>query len=294
MEALQQEYQAVPSHLKKYFRPGAILCPRPAIESDLILGQSRMGGRPDLPPDHKWPEYENKHQVFIAQINLEELEGWAVPMGLPKSGHLFFFHDQDMSWQLGPKQENCPLVLYSSVPAKNLSRAEFPDDLRDEDKRRLCSVGIHCLQLQAPPWSQLYETFDSSNKDDVAVFKKYREDCIEYVSGALHRSDEDGERPWHVLGGFADIVQDPVESECVSYFSDLSEEEQDEMTMKESLAFEEQQDKAARDWLLLFQCDYDSIADTCWYDMGKLFYMIRQQDLASLAFDQTVAIIESH
>jgi len=74
----------------------------------------------------------------------------------------------------------------------------------------------------------------------------------------------------------------------------LSDEEFWELPDADAMAFEEQQEAAAHDWVQLLQCDYDSTTGTCWSDMGMLCYMIRKQDLAALAFDRVVAIIQSH
>lgn len=295
MHALSEEFQALPSALKKIFRPSIVLRPIPTSESDLNLGQSRMGGTPDLPPDIKWPEYQGKHQVFVAQFAMDDLEGWAQSLGLPATGHLYFFHDQEHSSQMGPKQKRSTLVMYSPSPCEALRRTDFPDDLEDDDhKCPLCKVELHRLQQHAPPWSPVWQSFDSSDREAIKTIREYNTLLFDHLRGVLGWPDGETE-PWHVLGGFpTKLVQDSVEFECESYMCDLSEDERWEMSHDEALAFSDQQDIAAQDWVQLLQCDYDSTTGTCWSDVGMLCYLIRKQDLAALAFDRVVAIMQSH
>jgi len=296
MHVLSEEFQSLPSTLNSIFRPSIVLRPIPASETELNLGQSRMGGRPDLPSDIQWPKYEGKHLVFVAQFALDELEGWAQMMGLPATGHLYFFHDQDHTWELGAKQKGSEWVIYSPASREALHRADFPDDIEDEDEHQcpLCKIEQHHLQQHAPPWSPVWRNLDGTNQEDLAAVNDYNSRLFDYLRGVLGWSDKETE-PWHVLGGFpTKLVQDPVESECVRCVCDLSDEEFWELPDADAMAFEEQQEAAAHDWVQLLQCDYDSTTGTCWSDMGMLCYMIRKQDLAALAFDRVVAIIQSH
>lgn len=285
MHALTEEFQSLPPVFKSIFRPSIVLRPTRADETDLTLGQSRMGGRPDLPSDFKWPKYKGKHLVFVAQFALEELEGWSQMLGLPATGHLYFFHDQDHSSQLGPKQKGGKWVMYSPAASKTLYRADFPDDIEDDEENQcpLCKIEQHHLQQHAPPWSLTWGNVDRSlSKEELAAIDNYNTRLFDHLRGTLGWPDKETQ-PWHVIGGFpTKMVQDPVEWECEDYSSDGDEEELDETI-----------DKRA-DWVQLLQCDYDEITGTCWSDCGMLCYMIRKQDLEVLAFDRVVAIMQSH
>lgn len=54
------------------------------------VGNSRIGGYPDLPPSIAWPCTDGKYLTFIAQINLDELPPHPIEY-LPKEGLLYFF-----------------------------------------------------------------------------------------------------------------------------------------------------------------------------------------------------------
>jgi hypothetical protein len=61
-----------------------------ADDSSLRAGASRLGGRPDLPPDMDWPAW-HVPMAFIAQFNLSELAPFDTEHALPTNGLLSFF-----------------------------------------------------------------------------------------------------------------------------------------------------------------------------------------------------------
>ncbi|WP_395753766.1 DUF1963 domain-containing protein [Prosthecobacter sp.] len=296
MHTLAEEFQSLPPVFNSVFRPSIVLRPIPASESELALGESRMGGRPDLPADMEWPQYEGKHLVFVAQFALGDLGGWAQMMGLPAAGHLYFFHDQDHTWELGPKQEGFQGVIYSPASRKDLHRADFPADIAEgaEHQCPLCKIERHPLQQNAPPWAPIWQSTQAPSEEDLLAINDYNTRLFDHLRGTLGWPEKETE-PWHALGGFpTKLVQDPVEWECQSYVCEMSDEEFWELPAEDGIAFEEQQKAMSQDWVQLLQCDYDETTGTCWSDMGMLCYMIRKQDLAALAFDRVVAIMQSH
>ena len=60
-------------------------------ESELALGASKLGGRPDLPEGVAWPEHGGVAMTFVAQLRLAEVAGLGVCPPLPSSGILAFF-----------------------------------------------------------------------------------------------------------------------------------------------------------------------------------------------------------
>jgi uncharacterized protein YwqG len=61
---------------------------------NLPIGGSRIGGDPDLPASLHWPDGESEPMSFLLQIRLEDIEP-ALPHGMPRSGMLYFFVDDD-------------------------------------------------------------------------------------------------------------------------------------------------------------------------------------------------------
>jgi hypothetical protein len=67
--------------------------PIPSVETDFIIGQSKIGGQPDLPKNIEWFKEDNgKRLSFIAQINFSELSNLDKSQNLPSSGMIYFFY----------------------------------------------------------------------------------------------------------------------------------------------------------------------------------------------------------
>src|SRR5262245_43438750 len=90
--------------LRELVRPAVSLRTRSVRAADLAIGQSRVGGVPDLPARFAWPSYQGKHLAFVAQIDLREVAR-AMPDGpLPQEGQLWFFYAWDQThWGFDPK-----------------------------------------------------------------------------------------------------------------------------------------------------------------------------------------------
>ncbi|BBM87177.1 YwqG family protein [Candidatus Uabimicrobium amorphum] len=81
---LQEQQTMISQLVKKAF----LL--RTSTEEQHIVGQSRIGGCPDLPSDVQWPTFEDKPLAFLGQFNLKEMPPNIVE-GLPVTGLLCCF-----------------------------------------------------------------------------------------------------------------------------------------------------------------------------------------------------------
>lgn len=69
---------------------------------DLPPGQSKLGGKPDLPPQFEYPLDKHGHPLtFLAQYRLADLASFPVASVLPPEGMLYFFHQVDENGNLG-------------------------------------------------------------------------------------------------------------------------------------------------------------------------------------------------
>ena len=92
--------------------------------SRLPIGQSRLGGLPDLPPGVPWPTFKGRKLPFVAQLNLAEFSQ-ASPKLLPEDGHLFAFA------LISNEEDHWPppvAVFLHRGPAESLERAAPPAD----------------------------------------------------------------------------------------------------------------------------------------------------------------------
>lgn len=113
--------------------PSLLLKATAASGQKFRLGESKIGGQPDLPEGVDWPTFtDGKPLVFLAQINLEELPATA-QLSLPRNGLLSIFsvfgwqEDGDSDPQLPPGVQNANWTRVLHVSSTNLSRCRtFP------------------------------------------------------------------------------------------------------------------------------------------------------------------------
>lgn len=84
--------------------------------------QTKIGGKPDLPPDFEWYYYEgedfngvteNRPLSFIAQINCAEIKPYDKDDLLPDTGMLYFFYELGtMTWGYSPEDKGSARVFY--------------------------------------------------------------------------------------------------------------------------------------------------------------------------------------
>ena len=105
----------------------------------LTVGESRIGGPPDLASELQWPKYgyqnkENALSVYYFQVNLSDLPKYIGP-SLPKQGLLSIFATSQN------QLEDDGTVIYNS-DIKTLSTQRLPDikEFGDEDLDEIC----HC------------------------------------------------------------------------------------------------------------------------------------------------------
>ena len=85
---------------------------------DVSLGESKIGGGPDLKENSVYPTTENGFYEFVAQLNFEELEG--VSQLLPQKGMISLFVGSI-------SQSQYHFIYYPSVP-NNLNRIKIPSE----------------------------------------------------------------------------------------------------------------------------------------------------------------------
>jgi hypothetical protein len=102
-------------------------------EGQAQKGQSKVGGRPDLPIGERWPVGETEEPLaFVAQINFAECKAHDASGALPARGMLYFFSLPDESAAAGGGDS---VVLYRNVAADALVPCEPPDELDETEGR---------------------------------------------------------------------------------------------------------------------------------------------------------------
>lgn len=234
-------------------KPGFILEKEDAAGT-LAPGASKFGGAPDLPPDVEIPSKDGSPLTLIAQLNLSDaaLAGNAGP--LPESGVLSFFYDtEEQPWGGEEDDRNRWTLLYFENP-EELDRREVPEEVM------LPEFAASFLEQ---------ETLDI----DAIIGMDFDDDTGEAIFELL----EEG-APHHQVLGHPSAVQNPVFPEIAHYCDGIEDWDEAE--------------KAAGDYVLLFQMDSDDDLDAVWGDLGMLYFCIRKEDLEEKRFDRTQMIMQ--
>jgi len=220
----------------------------------LAPGASKFGGAPDLPPDIETPHKDGKPLTLIAQLSLSDaaLAGDARP--LPASGVLSFFYDtEEQPWGGEEDDRGGWKVLYFEDPAE-LERREVPEE------------------LMLPEFAASFRAQETLDTDAIINM-----DIDDAAGEAIFELLEEG-APHHRMLGHPFAVQNPVFTEIAHYCGGIEDWDEAE--------------KAAEDYVLLFQMDSDDDLDAVWGDLGMLYFCIHEKDLAEKRFDRTQMVMQ--
>lgn len=259
-------------------------------------GQSRLGGRPDVPRDFEWPRFQDKDDdsadanrplTFLAQVNLADATRYDTEGLLPTAGVLSFFYEMEtQEWGFDPRDKGSARVFFFEDPA-TLRPASVPDDLDDwfPDGQAISYRNM----VDLPAWlgfTELPEEVRRTNPLPVPLTDIEWEDydAMREEYGAPSEGDD---AVTTKLLGHPDVVQNPMEAECEMVtrgMADGAEGEEISQELRDDI------EKASRDWTLLFQMGTDSGLE--FGDVGHINYWIKKQDLARRDFDKASLILQ--
>lgn len=256
-----------------------------AIEDEIAIGETKIGGRPDLPSSISWVTETNtiettekkflifkttkqetitKPLSFIAQVNLSETAAYDKDKLLPEKGILYFFYSAEQEASgFDPSDKNKFKVIYWDGDIAELKRTEFPPDLPEYSCYQPATVTIR-PEISLPSYGhEVYEDFDEE------ADKKFWEEV--YVDGNLNK-----------LLGYADPIQNDMELDCELVTNGLY--------CGDATGYNDPRAKAleanASQWKLLLQIDSNEENKMMWGDLGRLYYWIKKEDLLNKRFDR--------
>lgn len=247
-------------------------------EPVLGLGPSKIGGRPDVPEQFRWPSWRGAPLSFLGQIDLNETGALPCCRALPSTGRLLFFYDaQQHTWGFDPNDRGSFAVIHSDAPAGALLRLDWPDRLPDEGRFGACAVSFSEV-LTLPPWESIFVEQLGMSDEEI--------DRYVDVLDQMERGESDG--MLHQLLGHASPIQRDMQLECqlVANGIDVGGPEGYENSRRAEL------EPGALSWRLLFQLDSEESAGMMWGDLGRLYFWIRDEDLANRRFDQAWMILQ--
>ena len=238
------------------YRPTMLLKTRKAVESKMTIGQTKIGGQPDLPEGAEWPQFrDGRPLAFLGQINLGEVASVSKLPGLPESGLLSFFSvfgwqvedDADPQLPPGKYDYSWTRVLYHPGNQKAFQRRRTPTGVNSFKAAKVEFVPIACFptHTKEPAVAKLGWKRDVKDKYD---------DFVTAYNGA--RGHQLGNPARNLLLGYADYEQDFVK------------------------------EVADENLQLLFQLASDENAGMCWGDGGFVYFWIGPKDLARQKFEK--------
>lgn len=136
------------------------------VDNAIGIGNSKIGGNPDLPKDFKWPKFENQYMTFCAQYNLSELSKYDLQNELPDKGmfYVFIFIDKDWPGFLN-KESSYKLIYIENI--ENIQRLDFPKEYFVEGKFKSAKIEYfeyftlpHYTNYKIEKYYKKYKDFD--------------------------------------------------------------------------------------------------------------------------------------
>jgi len=225
----------------------------------------RYGGLPLVPPGTGWPHAPNGPLPFVGQLDFAELAacpGASLPL-LPRDGILSVFYDIDGAhWGANPEDSAFWKLLWTprseeAVPLSPPAELLEEPDLPTRPYRLLPMAG-----LSLPDFWDTRTPLSTGDWSD--------EETEDYVE--LMHSLAGGENA-HQVGGHPAWIQEDAREEAQRLSGGPPE--------------------AAQEWNLLWQLGSDEEVGLRWGSFGKLFLLLRDEDLRACRFERAWLVLQS-
>lgn len=236
-------------------------------EGDIPLGQTKMGGSPDLPLRSQWPERDGVPLSFLMQVNLAEARAELKGTDLPEDGRLYFFHDSVADPEgRGPEEASAWKIVYRSAKNTQLKRAVVPPPKTKKGKTVVYKPVALTLQkeLSLPsPGSHVLRGLELGPAEIDAYGEFFEE-----VSKIRKLSQKP--RTVHRLLGFPDFSGTDVSRKA--QYGSLGKFVNLERPVPKI-------ERGVEDWVLLCQLDGDKDAKMQFGKGERLYFMMRRAAL---------------
>jgi hypothetical protein len=222
---------------------------------------SKIGGAPELPGDLDWPVGKKGPRIFLAQLDLAEVKGWGGPEWLPSSGRIYAFADDER----GGFADH--VVILASAQAPQATSSLVPPKAFPE--RRVTG--------------RAYTSFPSPEWLGVDGVEGEQEGLDEFVI----EPEPVGREGMHRVGGFPGEIQGGRMGVECEYLS---------RSLKPSYAepIPDDIEEATQSWRMLLQIDSDRDLKMNWWDSGRFYIFVREEDARAGDFSKTVTISQSY
>jgi uncharacterized protein YwqG len=251
------------SALQKALAPCILLNPQ---EGQAESRGCRYGGLPLVPPGTGWPQAPTGPLPFVGQLDFAELSaypGSSLPL-LPRDGILSVFYDIDGGGHWGSNPEDSAFWKLLWTPhSEEAVPLHPPPELLEEPDLPTRPYRLQPLAgLSLPEFLDTRIPLATENWDD--------EETEDYVE--LLHSLAGGEHA-HQVGGYPAWIQEDAREEAQRLTGGPPE--------------------GAREWNLLWQLSTDEEVGLQWGSSGKLFLLMRDEDLRACRFERAWLVLQS-
>lgn len=247
----------------------------PLGKDEIRVGQSKLGGKPDLLTEREWPKTDEGESLsFIGQLNCEELSSYDETSLIPKKGLISFFHCSENSGYSLYDADKFKILYHEDL--SNLKRIDYPNDLDQYVEYAPSQVfPANLLRFQ----SNL--SLPSFNEEECI------EDIIKYDDRDIYFKIADYGTKHQIFGYPADLLGF-MKQDCELFTNGIDNREFYNYTPERQKEIE----IASSDWVLLLQINSDPDVNMYWGDRGFLYFWIRRQDILQKIFDNTWFMIQ--
>lgn len=271
------ELEKVSQELFRLKRDSLALILETKEDREIPIAISKLGGNPDVPEDFVWPFDDKGPLSFICQIDcsdLVELEQF----NTDEKPLLSFFYNNHC-WGFDPK-DACGFKVYKFDKKESLVRTTPPvlpekktlfGLIKKEEKVRVYkSCKLKPERLVTLPTEIEFPNFSDSDYDN------YYE-LIEELGGDNR------------MFGYPGQIQGEIEVECEFVANGYEGIQKVEESVYNNIR------ESSKHWKLLLQIDSNTEdSDMMWGDAGRLYFMIRKQDLDNSNYSNCWLISQCH
>ena len=237
-------------------------------------GISRMGGAPALPSSVSWPRRDGRSLAFVGQMNLGAMPCAMVEQGIPASGLLLFFYDDEQPCGSDPADAGACAVVHAPDAGESTPLSAWPDDVPEDSRYKAC--GLKCLEtITLPDWGCLLVEELNLDEDELTAYQDLLAVASDEGDAGLDRG---------LLGGHPDQLQADMMLLCALVAAGLDDSEENSRLP----AIRQQ----AHDWRLLLQVPTISGTGMEWGSGGCIYFWIREDDLRERRFDRCWTILQ--
>ncbi|MGE7094486.1 YwqG family protein [Lysinibacillus sp. NPDC048646] len=254
----------------------------PTADDAIQIGQSKIGGTPDVPTDFAWPFTNNDQPLyFLCQLNLTEVQPYDSDNLLPDEGLLSFFYDAaGQPWGYDPNDGDGFHVFHFTQAPDRLHRLQQPAALDEH----IVSAALHFRnEWTLPSWESPY----AENLEDILTEEQqdtYNDFLYEWVD------EEATEQTTHRIDGHPDMIQGDMYLQCQFVTNGLY--------CGDATAYNhplrKELEPHVKDWHLLLQLDSEDDLGYMWGDSGKLYFWIRKEDCQNKNFDKAWTVLQCY